>query len=200
MAKLTAADWDARYRSGDTPWDLSGPTPEFQLLTTESWFPRKGRALVPGGGRGHDAILLAKSGLAVDLIDFSPIALQEALKEASQNKVVIHAYCRDFFTLPESGYHQQAYDLFLEYTFFCAIDPQQRKAYVEAAATLLKPGAYFIGLFFPLTSEKEGPPFVVSREEIETLFSPFFHLQISEPKSSVKPRADRELLGIFRRK
>lgn len=199
MSDLSAQDWDERYRSGNTPWDLSGPTPEFSRLVKEKWFPKKGSALVPGGGRGHDAILLAENGLQVDLVDFSPLALNAALQEASQKKVALYAYRRDFFSLPESGYHQEHYDLLLEYTFYCAIDPSLRAAYAATAAALLKRGGILLGLFFPLESTKPGPPFVVSQTEIEKDFSPYFELRFEEPSASVKPRAGREILGIFKK-
>lgn len=199
MADLSAQDWEKRYAEENTPWDLMGPTPEFMRLAEESFFPRKGKVLVPGGGRGHDAIFLAKRGLKVDLVDFAPSALQSALAEANQAKVTINAYRRDFFELPESGYHQNSYDLFLEYTFYCAIDPSLRSNYARAAAKLLKPGGILLGLFFPLQTDKPGPPFQVSREEIEKLFSPYFELRFELPERSIKPRAMREIVGIFRK-
>lgn len=197
---ITANDWENRYRAGDIPWDLSGPTPEFLRLAKEDWFPRRGRALVPGGGRGHDAIWLAQLGFEVDLVDFAPTALRAALELAAAAKTTIHAYQQDFFLLPTLPYHQESYDLFLEYTFFCAIDPAQRGDYARAAAALVKPGGILLGLFFPLASEKPGPPFVVSREEVERLFSRDFDLRFEEPSASVKPRVGREFMGIFRRK
>lgn len=200
MTDLTPEEWEKRYLEGNTPWDLKGPTPEFVRLAEEPFFPRKGRALVPGGGRGHDAIMLAKKGLEVDLVDFAPSAVEAALIEANQAKVTVHAYRRDFFELPRSGFHQNSYDLFLEYTFYCAIDPGLRAEYARAAAALLKPGGILLGLFFPLQTDKPGPPFQVSREEIERLFTPYFELRFEEPKASIQPRSGREIVGIFRRK
>ncbi len=193
--ELSAAAWEERYLQGDIPWDLATPTPEFVRLAKEPWFPKKGKALVPGGGRGHDAIWLASLGLEVDLVDFAPSALNAALELAKKNP--IHVYRRNFFDLPETSYHQEAYDLLLEYTFFCAIDPKLREKYVKTVHALLKPGGIAICLFFPLVSEKAGPPFLVSREEVKKLFTPFFDCRWEEPQISVKPRAGREFLGIF---
>ncbi|MGZ3651395.1 MAG: methyltransferase domain-containing protein [Bdellovibrionota bacterium] len=211
MTDLSPAAWNDRYKSQDTPWDLSGPTPEFvRLLDAGVLTPKapdgahadsaKPKALVPGGGRGYDAILLAQRGFDVDFVDFAPDAVEAALVEASRQKTVIYAYCRNFFDLPLVGYHQSNYDLLLEYTFFCAISPDQRPNYVKAAAALLRKGGKLVGLFFPTAIDKEGPPFQVSEAEVEKLFSPYFDVKIEKPQCSVKPREGREFLGIFTRK
>ncbi|HEY8278574.1 MAG TPA: methyltransferase domain-containing protein [Bdellovibrionota bacterium] len=200
MTDLSPSDWNERYQRGDTPWDLSGPTPEFQRLLDEGLLPPKGKVLVPGGGRGHDAILFAERGFEVDLVDFAPDALRAALEEASRHKAAVYAYCQNFFDLPSLGYHQNSYDIVLEYTFFCAIDPAQRARYVKTVASLLKPKGWLVGLFFPLTIDKPGPPFQVSEAEVRELFGREFELTIEKPKKSVKPREGREFLGLFRKK
>ena len=78
--------WNERYLQNDTPWDLAGPTPELvRLLDSKRWKP-PGHVLVPGGGRGHDAILFARHGFTVDLVDFAPSAIEAALQLASREK------------------------------------------------------------------------------------------------------------------
>ncbi|MGE3262457.1 MAG: methyltransferase domain-containing protein [Bacteriovoracia bacterium] len=200
MKDLSADAWNQFYQDANTPWDLSGPTPEFERLLEEKQIPLGAVVLVPGGGRGHDAIRYAQAGCEVDLVDFAPQALQLSLELAHKAAAKVYAYRQDFFVLPTLPYHRGRYDILLEYTFFCAIDPALRPRYVEAVAQLLKPGGLLVGLFFPLESEKEGPPFLVSREEVENLFRPYFELKIEAPQRSVKPRAGREFLGLFRRK
>jgi SAM-dependent methyltransferase len=197
---LSPTSWNEKYKAGDTPWDLSGPTPEFTRLLDEKKLPPKGKVLVPGGGRGHDAIQFAKRGYDVDLVDWAPDAVQAALEAASREKAVVYAYTRNFFDLSAVGYHQETYDILLEYTFFCAIPVEDRPRYVKAAAALLRKGGVLVGLFFPTSSDKPGPPFLVSQTEIEKLFSPYFDVKIEKPAASVKPREGREFLGIFKRK
>lgn len=200
MKDLSADAWNQRYLESNTPWDLAGPTPELVRLIGEKFFPPKSVALVPGGGRGHDAILLAQAGVEVDLVDFAPLALEQALALSAHAATKIFVYRQDFFALPTLPYFRGRYDFLFEYTFFCAIDPSRRAEYVKAVAQLLKTGGYLVGMFFPLVSDKEGPPFVVSQAEVEELFRPYFEIQIEKPRVSVKPRAEREFLGIFRRK
>ena len=198
MNPLSATDWNRRYENQDTPWDLQSPTPELARLLREGRIPQRGRALVPGGGRGYDAILLAQAGLEVDLVDFAPAALESALSLAAQAKVTLNVFRQDFFALPKLSFHRNSYDLIWEYTFFCAIPPEKREAYAQAIPLLLRKNGYFFGLFFPLASTEAGPPFLVEKEEIVNLFSSH-SIQFETPLESVKPRAGRELLGFFQR-
>ncbi len=101
-------------------------------------------------------------------------------------------------TLTSSDWNER-YDIFLEYTFFCAIDPALRAEYAKAAQRLLKRGGFLVGLFFPLDGRSGGPPFAVEQKEITSLFEEHFEVQWEKPKASVKPRAEKELLGIFRK-
>jgi len=196
---LSAASWNEHYLNQNTPWDLGAATPEFLRLVKEGRLPTKGNALVPGAGRGHDAILLAKNGWETSVVDLSAKAIEALLEEASKEKRNIFSYKIDFFDLPKIGFHQNRYDLILEYTFFCAIDPALRKEYGRAMRKLLKPGGLLVGLFFPLTHEGASPPFVVSKEEVRAVLEGFEIIEES-PRESVKPRAGREFLVFARKK
>lgn len=202
MSTLLNQDaWDKRYETGDTPWNLQSATPEFLLLLEEKkLFQPKMEILVPGAGHGHDAVAFAKAGFTVSSVDLSPRATQALLINAAEEKTTVQCFREDYFDMPAQGYHQERYDRILEYTFFCAIDPSLRPRYVEASTKLLKPKGAIIGLFFPTDGRAGGPPFAVSRQEIEALFSPHFVLEISEPRRSVKPREGKEFLGIFHKR
>ena len=45
-------------------------------------------------------------------------------------------------------YHQGKYDLILEQTFFCALDPSLREKYVEKCYDLLNDDGKIAGVFF----------------------------------------------------
>ena len=98
----------------------------------------------------------------------------------------------DFFHLDES------YDLILEQTFFCAIDPALRPDYVKQAYKLLNYGGRIAGLLFNTDFKKPGPPFGGSQAEYKNLFKPYFEvIQIGISKNSVLPRLGRELFFEF---
>lgn len=197
MSELDATFWENRYQERHTPWDLGGPTPVFERLIHEGTIPQ-GRLLVPGAGRGYDAIAFARAGYEVVALDLSPSAASELRAIAEEAGVALDVRVGDFFALHEPG----GYDAALEYTFYCAISPSLRTAYRDQMAHLLKPGGVLFGLFLPLQApDPDGPPFEVSVEEIKRSFGECFDLVHEEmPEDSIKPRKGNEVLMIWRRK
>ncbi len=195
MTELNATNWDDRYRERNTPWDLGGPTPVFLRLIRAGTIP-KGRLLVPGAGRGYDAIAFAQAGYEVTALDFSPLASEALRASAEAAGVALDVRVGDFFEA------EGEYDAAMEYTFYCAIAPELRTAYRDRMARLIRPGGLLFGLFFPLREkDPEGPPFKVSIEEIKRSFGECFELVCEEmPEDSIKPRKGNEVLMIWRRK
>lgn len=189
-------DWEARYRSGDTPWDKGGPHPE--LVAFLSRTPVAGRVLVPGCGPGHDVRALAATADEVVGIDVAASALKVARSYPSVGgeKYLL----ADLFALPEQL--RRDFDLVWEHTCFCAIDPDQRTAYVDAVAGALKPGGTLLAVFYldpGNSSPDEGPPFEVSVAELDRLFSPRFEL-LREwlPEKTYPGREGREWMRLLR--
>jgi len=197
-----ATFWETRYRSGTTPWDLGGPTPAFAQLLAESAAPTPGRLLVPGCGRGYDAVLFARHGFSVVGVDLAPTALAHAARLARDAGVTCTVVEVDLFDL--AGRYPGAFDYVLEYTCFCAIDPVRRREYVQVLADCLRPGGWLLGLFFPVLPPgypRDGPPFAVADAEIRALFADRFAIEHLAPTPhTIKPRRGRELLARFRRR
>lgn len=193
--------WDKRYSDEDTPWDLGSPTPEFLRLIQEAQFTPGKKVLVPGCGRGFDVMALAKHGLSVTALDFSceALAYLDSMLDR-ETKPLVELVQDDFFDFASKAERDGAYDYILEYTFFCAIPPKQRAPYAQALARLLASGGKVTGLFFPLEEREGGPPYGVSIESVKESFAANFELEFHSPKLSVKPRAGREVLGIFTKK
>ena len=102
---------------------------------------------------------------------------------------------QDFFI------HQESYDIIIEQTFFCALTPSLREQYVQHMHALLKPNGKLVGLLFNDVLNTDKPPFGGNKEEYEKLFTPYFHLTVFEPcYNSIKPRANRELFIIFKKR
>ncbi|MGB3699973.1 MAG: methyltransferase domain-containing protein [Anaerolineales bacterium] len=190
--------WEESYRSGRTGWDLGMPTPVFQRLAeSEIFLP--GKMLVICAGRGYDARLFARRGFQVTAVDFADQAVKEmqSMLNPDLSMEVIQA---DLFDLP--AFMQEEFDYILEYTCFCAIDPQRRTDYIESVSSLLKPGGYYIALAFPIAQRTGGPPFLVTPDElIDPLGERGFELITREiPGDSVPGREGIEELLILKKK
>ena len=201
--------WDELYRQGTTGWDLGGSTPAFVQLLHSAGAPASGRMLVPGCGRGHDAILFARYGFDVLAVDYAASAVADAVRLARAQRVTCNFLVADLFDLPKQ--YPRYFDYVLEYVCFCAIPPDRRDEYVRAMAEVLRPDGELLGLFFPVLpapggpagpgTAMAGPPFPMTEAEIRARFSARFDiLRLAPTPHSIKPRQGRELLARFRRR
>jgi len=190
--------WEENYRSGRTGWDLGMPTPVFRRLAESGKFP-PGKMLVLCAGRGYDARLFAELGFKVTAVDFAEEAVKEmqSLNDPEDSMEIIQA---DLFDLPV--FMEEEFDYILEYTCFCAIDPNRRLDYINSVTSLLKPGGIYIALAFPIGGREGGPPFVVSPDElVDPLSDMGFKLLTREvPDNSVPGREGIEELIILKKK
>lgn len=189
--------WQSLYEKGRTGWDLGGPTPVFSRILAEGWF-QPGRLIVLGAGRGYDARLFACHGYQVSAVDFAPAAIRElrARNDAQAPVAIVNA---DIFKLNPILFGR--FDYVLEYTFYCAIDPQRRAEYASIVAQLLAPGGRFIGLAFPTGEQEGGPPYAVDPDELIGLLEAR-ELRLGHresPPDSVPGRRGREELLILQK-
>lgn len=175
--------WDDRYSIEDTGWDIGyASTP---LKTYIDQIEDKGISiLIPGAGNSYEAIYLVESGFRnVTVCDISKIPL-DRLSEYKSLKS-IHG---DFFELGGK------FDLILEQTFFCALDPSFRNDYVAKMYDLLNEGGKLVGVLFGRIFDKKGPPFGGSAEEYKELFKSKFNFKTFENcTNSIAPRAGYEI-------
>ena len=186
--------WENRWQSSQTGWDLgqaSTPLVAYfdQLTNFES------QILIPGCGNAWEGEYLHKMGFKnVFLLDVAPTALKKFQKRVPTFPAS-HLLNNDFFQL------QGAYDLIIEQTFFCAIDPSLRSAYAGKAASLLKPGGKIVGLLFENDFGKETPPFGGNRAEYLNYFEPLFKIKICDlAYNSIAPRSGNELFILFEKR
>jgi methyl halide transferase len=187
--------WNNRYNTGQTGWDIrESSTPLKEYINQ---LKNKNMAiLLPGCGNAYEAQYLLQQGFTnITLIDIAPAVVQDVkikLKEYEGRQ--LHIICGDFFEL------NKTFDLIIEQTFFCALEPSLRKAYADKMYELLKDGGKLAGLLFNRSFEG-GPPFGGSKEEYIQLFSSKFNINIMEDCfNSISPRAGSELFFILKRK
>ncbi|XP_023871976.1 probable thiol methyltransferase 2 isoform X2 [Quercus suber] len=190
--------WEKSWEQGVTPWDLGQPTPILLHLHQTGALP-KGRALVPGCGSGYDVAAIACPERYVVGLDISDIAIKKAVELSSSlpNASYLNFLKADFFTWNPS----ELFDLILDYTFFCAIEPDMRLAWAQRIRDLLKPGGELITLMFPISDHVGGPPFKVSISDYEEVLLPmgFRAVSIVDNEMAIGPRKGREKLGRWKR-
>ena len=199
-----SAPWDQRYREGADGWELGRPAPPLErFLRSDSRSPRPpGRVLVPGCGRGHEAALLAELGFEAIGLDFSPEALARAreLHGADRPRLRwLQANLFDATALEGAGLAPGSLQGVLEHTCFCALDPAQRAAYLEAVVRLLAPGGWLLGLFW-CHSRASGPPWGSDAGELaQQLAAAGLRQRVWEPAQGSLPERDNEWLGLWQR-
>jgi cyclopropane fatty-acyl-phospholipid synthase-like methyltransferase len=91
------------------------------------------------------------------------------------------------------------FDWVFEHTLFCAIQPGEREAYVQAVSRWLKPRGQYLAVNY-LIPDKDGPPFGTTREELVERFSPGFQLLKEWVPRSYPNRTGLELMLWWQKK
>lgn len=179
--------WNNRYKTQQTAWDIGYPSTPLKIFI-DSLENNNLAILIPGCGRAYEAEYLHQKGFKkVTIIDLSPLALDEFSKRVPcfPKGQLIEG---DFFE------HQGQYDLILEQTFFCAIDPKLRKDYVKHTSDLLNKNGKIVGLLFAEEFGNDHPPFGGTKEEYLELFSYNYDIeQMDIASNSIEARKGKEL-------
>jgi SAM-dependent methyltransferase len=185
--------WSNHYVNNTHRWDIGHAAPAI-CRYIDGITNKNISILIPGCGNAYEAAYLLEKGFTnITLVDISSV-LTERLRERFANAIDrIHIIHGDFFEL------EGQFDLIIEQTFFCALNPSFRKAYAEKMFALLKPGGKLAGLLFDRMFEG-GPPFGGSKQEYEDIFSQYFMIeQMDACKDSIEPRAGTELWFCLRK-
>jgi SAM-dependent methyltransferase len=186
--------WQKRWENKQTGWDTGSITTPlknyFDQLSNKNI-----SILIPGCGNAYEAEYLFEQKFKnTYIIDIAPQALT-SFSTRVPHFPASQLICDDFFN------HKGQYDLIVEQTFFCALDPAQREAYIQKMHALLKPTGKLIGLLFNIPLNTEHPPFGGNKNEYEKQFSPYFNFKYFDLcYNSIKPRANNELFIVLEKR
>jgi len=190
-SKYNKTYWDEKYADNQTGWDIGSISTPLKSYF-EQIKNKEISILIPGAGNSYEAEYLFNNGFRnVTIID---IALQPLLNlkhriPKIKDNFLVH---EDFFD------HKGSYDLIIEQTFFCALDPKLRVAYAKKMKELLKLNGKLVGVLFNRTFDHVGPPFGGNIKEYKTLFSQYFNIHtLSASYNSILPRRDQEVFINF---
>lgn len=185
--------WEERYQNKNTGWNIGKISTPLKNYV-DSIRDKSCNILIPGCGYGHEAVYLFNNGFKnISVIDLSPTAIKK-LHQKVPNFPKQNLFVSNFFD------HNRKYDLIIEQTFFCAIDPKMRKNYVNHSYQLLNKNGKIAGLLFNKDFGNNYPPFGGSIKEYQDLFSKKFSINyLKTAKDSIEARKGVELFFEFQK-
>ncbi len=179
--------WENRYQEGSARWDLGVVSPPLKKYI-DQLENKELKILIPGAGNSYEAEYLFRQGFKnVYVADLASSPLKN-IKSRVPKFPDSQLLQINFFDI------EQKFDLIIEQTFFCAIDPSLREQYVIQAARILNKGGKIVGLLFDAPLYEDHPPFGGSKKEYENKFSTNFVINTMEASTnSVNSRNGREL-------
>jgi hypothetical protein len=190
-------DWDEKYKKGEVFWDKGAPSPAMKQYLERHAV--RGRALVPGCGRGHEVALAVEHGLDATGLDIAPTAVAEA--RARYPHLAERFVTGSLFEPPNSM--RNAFDVVLEHTCMSALHPTMRADYRRGIDLTLRRGGLLIGVWYinpDLDPGEEGPPFPFSVPDLTALFADGYEVVDDYvPDVAFAGREGRERLRVLRR-
>jgi len=191
---MSENQWEARYLSGDMPWEKGEASPGLVDFLAEHGELARGRVAVPGCGTGHDVRAWAQAGFQASGFDLAASAVRLAREKTPAHLPA--SFEQGNFLTDEPP---RSFDWLFEHTLFCAIEPEQRDDYVQAALRWLKSRGTFLAVFY-MIPDKDGPPYGTTREELLRRFSPHFELLRDWVPRSYPNRTGLEWMTWWQRK
>ena len=184
---LSEKAWDNRYLNNDIGWDLGIVSPPLKVYF-DQLENKELKILIPGGGNAHEAEYLFNSGFVnVFVVDLSKTAIDN-IKKRIPEFPSSHLILGDFFKVDD------AFDLIIEQTFFCALNPNLRENYAQKMHQLLKVKGTLAGVFFSIPLYSDRPPFGGNKKENLFYFQPYFKIHEMSPcYNSYSKRNGKEL-------
>jgi thiopurine S-methyltransferase len=206
--------WHQRWQDQQTGFHLDSVNPYLSKHWPELKMPEHGRVFVPLCGKSHDLLYFHQQGYRVIGNELSTLAVQDFYTEQQLNasKTIISSekaddaqtsmtlwsspevdvLCGDFFALGAD----QLSDISAVYdrAAMVALPPEMRERYVQKMLELLPQKITMLLLTLDYDeTEKAGPPFSVTEEEVNRLYGPHFKISCLEvadvPADERSPRS-----------
>lgn len=189
--------WNDRYLNDDIGWDIGEISRPIKHWL-DNYKEQNKKILIPGGGSGFEAGYAYEKGFKnTYYLDFSTVAVNK-FKKTFPSFPETQIISKDFFSLSDfDGF----FDIIIEQTFFCAIQPAMRLRYVNKIYDLLQKNGIVVGLLFNLEFKNDTPPFGGTKTDYKLIFESKFNVLKMEPCiNSIAPRAKNELWFCLKKK
>ena len=180
--------WNNKYKNNKIGWDLGEISPPLKAYF-DQLENKELKILIPGGGNSYEAEYLFKNGFKnVFVVDVSETALKN-IKKRVPNFPEAQLMHTNFFDL------ETTFDLVIEQTFFCAINPELRPKYATKMHSILNPKGKLVGLLFDAVLNDNHPPFGGNKKEYLSYFKECF--KILKMESCYNSYHNREGMELF---
>lgn len=156
-------DWNKKYLRNETPWDRGEVSP-FLSRCLPALQPAS-RILVPGCGRGHEVIALARAGHLAVGIDLATEALRQCREQLAVEGLVASLKEEDVLSwgpdVPADAVYEQ--------TCLCALEPLQWETYAGQLHRWIRQGGWLFAAF-KQTGSPDGPPFHCDLTRMREIF------------------------------
>lgn len=185
---MDQAFWHARWEANEIGFHQADINPHLQAYWPAIAVAPEGRIFVPLCGKSRDMLWLAGEGQRVLGVEISPIAVQtffteNRLSPVSTLKPPFTEHRSDEITLLQGDYFAltpaqlDGISAVYDRASLIALPPAMRARYAQHMAALLQRGVpiLLVTLDYP-QQEMDGPPFAVSTDEVDKLFSADFEI------------------------
>lgn len=188
--------WNNRYQQKETGWDMGSVSTPLKAYIDQIR-DKNIAILIPGCGNAHEAAYLIQNGFKnITIVDYAELVVND-LKikfKAEEDAGILKIIKNNFFELTGQ------FDLIIEQTFFCALDPLLREKYAQKMYSLLNQEGKLVGVLFSFALTSEGPPFGGDALEYKDYFKTKFNINVLEDcYNSIQPRKGRELFMILKK-
>lgn len=166
-------DYEAMYAHNDVPWDIGRPQVALAKAFDDDLVT--GTVLDAGCGTGEHALLAASKGFATTGIDLSPTAVSIARQKARSRNLSAEFHAADLTASPNPKL-LNSFDTVLDCGTFHIFNNAQRVAYLSNISAYTNPGSRYLLLAFSDKGPGKIGPRRLSRQSIETGFSPDWKL------------------------
>ncbi|MER1966903.1 thiopurine S-methyltransferase [Castellaniella sp. GW247-6E4] len=202
--------WQQRWRQGQTGFHQTRVMPLLQKHWPALCLPADSRVLVPLAGKSLDVAWLAEQGHRVLAIELSTIAVEQFFTEHGLTPSIhdsilgrhyvagrIEFICGDIFDLDAATLAEctGCYDR----AALIALPADMRRHYVAHVYGGLPPGCrgLLLTLDYP-QAQMDGPPFAVSDEEVQRLYTPGWRIDRLETRDILEQEPRFAERGIDR--
>lgn len=182
--------WLERWERNEIGFHQNDINPYLHQYWHELHAAKGGEVFVPLCGKSRDMLWLSEHGHKVLGVELSPIAVQAFFDEnnlssrrssdgkfASCESEGIRILCGDFFDLTREDV--ASVSAVYDRASLIALPPEMRKRYAGHMADILPRGTQIFLITFDYPQhEMQGPPFAVSRDEVEALYREYADVRL----------------------